>query len=147
MFGHIIRYAASMLPMPFPVRGFLYKLSGIRMGSKVTIDRDVQFTMHKHVKIGDRVTLAKSVSLLGNITTVHSHLEQKYSMNRTRDIVIEDDVYIGVKATVLPGIKIGRMATIGANTLVTRNVPPYAIVLGVPGRVYGFRENSEQEKG
>jgi len=62
--------------------------------------------------------------------------------------VIECDAYIGVKATVLPGVVIGKMATVGANSLVTADVPPRAVVLGVPARVMLIRpgpEGSEPE--
>jgi acetyltransferase-like isoleucine patch superfamily enzyme len=52
------------------------------------------------------------------------------------DVIIGDDAYIGVKATILPGVTIGKMATIGANSLVTENVPGYAVALGVPAMVF-----------
>jgi acetyltransferase-like isoleucine patch superfamily enzyme len=54
--------------------------------------------------------------------------------------VIEDDVWIGHNAIILPGCtRIGRGAVIGAGTIVRADVPPYAIVVGVPGRVLRFR--------
>jgi acetyltransferase-like isoleucine patch superfamily enzyme len=52
-------------------------------------------------------------------------------------IVIEDDVWIGFNATVLKGVTIGRGAIIGASTVVTKDVPPYAIVVGNPQRQIG----------
>lgn len=59
------------------------------------------------------------------------------------DIVIEDDVWIGYRSTILSGIHIGRGAIIAAGSVVTKNIPPYAIVGGVPARVlrYRFSEN------
>ena len=53
--------------------------------------------------------------------------------------MIEDDAYIGAKATIVPGVRIGYMATVGANTLVIADVPAYGVVLGVPGRVMMIR--------
>jgi acetyltransferase-like isoleucine patch superfamily enzyme len=129
-----------MLPMPLGVRAYLYRLSGIAIGDHVWIDRNLQVTHAHKIKIGNRVTIANGVSLLAEVTAGHSRLEQQYKMYKSKEIVIEDDVYIGVKATILPGVRVGRMTTIGANTVVLSNVPPYAVVLGVPGRVIMVRE-------
>lgn len=55
------------------------------------------------------------------------------------DIVVEDDVWIGYRATVLSGVCIGRGAVVAAGAVVTNNVPPYAIVGGVPAKVLRYR--------
>ena len=52
-------------------------------------------------------------------------------------IVIEDDVWIGFNATILKGVKIGKGAIIGASTIITKDVPPYAIMVGSPARQVG----------
>jgi acetyltransferase-like isoleucine patch superfamily enzyme len=57
-------------------------------------------------------------------------------------IVIEDNVWIGSKATILDGVVIGTGAVIGAGAVVTKSVPPYAIAVGVPARIIGMRDNS-----
>ena len=57
-------------------------------------------------------------------------------------IVLDDDVWIGYRATVLDGVHIGRGAVIGAGALVTKDVPPYAIVGGVPAAIIRYRFNS-----
>lgn len=63
---------------------------------------------------------------------MHSRLEKHYGIYKNEKVVIGDDAYIGVKATILPGVTIGKMATVGANSLVTDDVPDYAVALGVP---------------
>ena len=55
------------------------------------------------------------------------------------DIVLEDDVWIGANVTVLSGVHIGQGAVIAAGAVVTRDVPPYAIVAGVPAAVIKYR--------
>ena len=50
-------------------------------------------------------------------------------------VIIGDNVWIGDKATILPGVKIGDGAVIGANSVVTKDVPPYAVIVGNPARV------------
>jgi len=55
------------------------------------------------------------------------------------DIIVEDDVWLGVGVKVLDGVTIGRGAVIGAGAVVTRDVPPLAIAAGVPARVIRLR--------
>jgi len=60
-------------------------------------------------------------------------------LRSTGPIVIQDDAWLGVGVRVLEGVTIGRGAIIGAGSVVTQDVPPYAIVVGVPARVIGTR--------
>lgn len=59
------------------------------------------------------------------------------------DIVVEDDVWIGYGATVLSGVRIGQGAAVAAGAVVTKDVPPYAIVGGVPAKVLKYRFEPE----
>ena len=59
------------------------------------------------------------------------------------NIVVKDDVWIGVNALILSGVTIGQGAIIGAGAVVTKEVPPYAIVAGVPAKVLRYRFASE----
>lgn len=61
-----------------------------------------------------------------------------------RGIRIGDDVWLATQVVVLDGVTIGQGAVIGAGAVVTRDVPPYAIAVGVPARVVGYREESGQ---
>jgi acetyltransferase-like isoleucine patch superfamily enzyme len=58
-------------------------------------------------------------------------------------IVVEDDVWIGARAVILDGVKVRRGAVVAAGAVVTGNVPPYAVVGGVPARVIRFRFDVE----
>ena len=139
----VIRYLAALLPFPQGSRAALYRLSGMRIGPRTIIDRNLQVTRPDMIEVGARVTICNAVSILGEVTAVHSKLEEAYDLKKAAPVVIEDDAYIGVKATILPGVRIGRMATVGANTLVTADVPAYGIVLGVPGRVMMIRPHDD----
>ena len=55
------------------------------------------------------------------------------------DIIVDDDVWIGYRSTVLSGVHIGQGAVIAAGSVVTSDVPPYAIVGGVPAKVIKYR--------
>ena len=59
-------------------------------------------------------------------------------------VIIEDDVWLGTNAAVLPGVTVGRGAVVGAGAIVTRDVEPYGIALGVPARVVRKRLPDEQ---
>ena len=63
-----------------------------------------------------------------------------------RPVWIEDDVWIGDRVTILPGVRVGTGAILGAGAVVTRDVPPYAVVAGVPARVLRFRTDPEGQE-
>ena len=95
------------------------------------------------VSIGDNVLVAGHSS----INTVSHHFERcDIPINdqgiHCDPVRIEDDVWIGMNTVILQGITIGRGAIIGAGAVVTRDVPPWSIVTGVPARVVRQRRNA-----
>lgn len=71
-------------------------------------------------------------------------IDEKPAYNRfSNKTIIGNDVWIGTGATILNGIKVGDGAVIGANTIVTKDVPPFAIFVGNPGKVVGYRFDRE----
>ena len=99
------------------------------------------------VKIGDNVMMGPEVIVL---TVSHKYdwldvpmLEQGHK--DPEPVTIGDDVWIGTRAIILPGISIGKGAIIGAAAVVTKDVPEYSIVCGNPAKVIKSRkDNSEQ---
>lgn len=59
---------------------------------------------------------------------------------KSRPTVIGDDVWIGTRAIIMPGVRIGSGVIIGAGAVVTKDVPDYAIVGGVPAKVLRYRK-------
>ena len=99
-----------------------------------------------HISSVNKIIIGKNVLLGRKITLVdNSHgkltLEDLKLKPTARDltsngpIIIKNNVWIGDKATVLPGVIIGENSIIGANAVVTKNVPPNSVVVGVPGKV------------
>ena len=65
----------------------------------------------------------------------------KQGFTPPRAVIIEDDVWIGARVTILPGVHIGKGSVLGAGSVITSDVPPYAVVGGNPARVLKYRNN------
>lgn len=88
------------------------------------------------IKLGDNVRLASNVFITNanhKIEDIHTPIMEQGIL--TNDVIIEDDVWIGHGAIILPGVVIGRSSVIGAGSVVTKNVPDYSIVAGNPAKV------------
>lgn len=67
-----------------------------------------------------------------------------HDLDIEKDVVIEEDAWLGANVTLLSGVCVGRGATVGAGSVVLHNVPPYAVVLGNPARIIGFNFTPEE---
>lgn len=110
----------------------------LEIGDYVSIGTYVHMWCQGGVKIGDRV-------LIGSHTEITSvtHDYKKNDMRKDtilKPVVIEDDVWLGSHSIILPGVTIGKGAVIGANSVVTKDVDAYAIMMGSPAKFYKFRE-------
>lgn len=112
---------------------------GARIGHQVTIKNGVAVwegvTLRKNVFVGPNAVFTNDLSPRSpRFAPVAARYRSKGWLSRT---VVEQGASIGANATILCGIRLGRFCLIGAGAVVTRNVPPYALVLGVPGEVCG----------
>lgn len=87
--------------------------------------------------IGENVDIAREVRIWTATHDPHDDFHRVVG----KDVTIEDFAWIGTRATVLPGVRIGRGAVVAAGSVVTRDVPPMAIVAGVPARQIGERRS------
>ncbi|MEH7581800.1 DapH/DapD/GlmU-related protein, partial [Priestia megaterium] len=60
-------------------------------------------------------------------------------------VIIEDRVWIGARCIILPGVTIGKGATVGAGAVVTKDVPPYTVVAGNPAKVVKYKLGNESQ--
>lgn len=71
-------------------------------------------------------------------------LESLSTNDESETTYIGNDVWIGINAVILDGVSIGNGAVVGAGAIITKNVPDYAIVVGVPGKIIGYRTEIEK---
>lgn len=136
---HII---GKLLPESTTVLPPLYIDYGkpVSSGKRCFIQQCCTFFGRGGITIGDDVFIGPKVNL---ITINHDVNPENRSATYGRPIVIEDKVWIGINATVLPGVRIGYGAIIGAGSVVTKDVPPMTIVAGNPARIIRKIETNE----
>jgi acetyltransferase-like isoleucine patch superfamily enzyme len=106
-----------------------------RIGDRSVINRGCCIDARTGLTIGADVSISPEVAIL---TTQHDVNDPEFALEGRR-VVIEDHVFIGMRATVLPGVTIGRGAVVAAGAVVTKDVAPLDIVAGVPARPVGRR--------
>jgi acetyltransferase-like isoleucine patch superfamily enzyme len=111
----------------------------IRIGSYCSILHDFQCNANVSIEVQDYVLIAPRVFITDSDHIVDESGGRTTLCNsfRSAAVVIEHDCWLGVNAVVLKGVRIGHHSTVGANSVVTRDVPPFSIVAGVPARIIG----------
>lgn len=116
----------------------VYGAENMTVGDNVSIGAFTHIWASGGIRIGNRVMIASN-----NAITTLTHDYHLANMQKTllcKEIVIEDDAWIGAHSTILPGVTIGKGAVVGAGSVVTKDVEPYAIVVGVPARLLKYRD-------
>ena len=116
----------------------------VEIGHDVLLNADTKIGGQLGVKIGNYVQLAYNVNI---VTVNHAYQNPNLPIKKQGEfggpVIIENDVWVGANAVILPNVRIGRGAIIGANAVVNRNVKPYSIVGGVPAKFIKFRFSSK----
>ncbi len=157
--GWIVRHIPGMVG--FIVRSFVYRFLFKKLGSSCLIYSGVYLTHTYGISIGSGGSITSGAALdgrggitIGDFVLIGPHVyvsssnhsfkkisipiaEQGHNM---KPVVIKDDVWIGANATILGGVTIGKGSVIGAGAVVTKDVPSYSIMGGVPARKIGSRK-------
>ncbi|WP_129841155.1 sugar O-acetyltransferase [Streptomyces sp. RFCAC02] len=108
--------------------------SNVHIGDDFFGNVNLSFVDDVEIRIGDGVMIAPNVTLTTTGHPVHPTRRVDYA-RFSEPIVIEDRVWIGSNAVVLPGVRIGHGSVIGAGSVVSRDVPPMVVAVGTPCRV------------
>jgi len=113
---------------------------GLIIGNNVGIAQNCFIQVRGMVTIGDNVIFGPGVSIFSeNHVFDDPDLPVSVQGEIRKGVTIEEGVWIGTKATILDGVIVGRNSIIAAGSVVNKNVPPYAVVGGVPAKVLKIR--------
>src|SRR5689334_4708222 len=107
--------------------------SNVHIGDDFLGNVNLTFVDDVEIRIGNGVMIAPSVTLTTTGHPIHPALREDFR-RFSEPIVIEDRVWIGSNAVVLPGVRIGYGSVIGAGSVVSRDIPPMTVAVGVPCR-------------
>lgn len=143
-------------PVSTGIKRFCARLMFDHTGKNVDIGRHISFS--SHVSLGDRSSIGDHTSINGTlrigrdvmmaancafISSSHNTARTDIPMNQQGSsdapITIGDDCWIGHGVTVLPGVTVGNGCILAAGAVVTKDVPDFAVVGGVPARIIKFR--------
>lgn len=114
---------------------FFRYMHKIKLGNNISINRGCEFFTSAHLKteivLKDNVTLSPNVKLYN---AGHNY-NFKNLPDTSGDIIIEEYVWIGANSIVLQNVKIGKYSIVSANSVVTKDVPAYSIVAGIPAKI------------
>ena len=114
-----------------------------KIGKNLFIDHGMGVVIGETSEIGDNVTIYHMVTLGGIAPSINS----KDQRNIKRHPTIEDEVVIGSGAQVLGPVKVGRCAKIGANAVITKDVPEKAVMVGIPAKNVGIADSEFKPYG
>ncbi|MDP2809116.1 MAG: acyltransferase [Rhodocyclaceae bacterium] len=144
--GDWLRYAVT--------KPFLKRVGGVRIyegvtiwypyrvaiGKQVTLNEWVFIDGFGGVTIGDGVRIAHRVSILSSDHNYEDRNRYIFEQGiKIKPTFIEDDVWLGANSVIMPGVRIAHGAIVGAGAVVTKDVPRFTIVGGVPARPIGMR--------
>ena len=129
--------AATLCPFP-RFRLALFRFAGIAIGEDTYVNMLVRIIIEPEkdatVVIGRRNAIAPGVVIAASSNPNQSRLREFYP-SKDKAIVLEDDVWIGANATILPGVHIGRMSVVAVGAVEAENVEAGSVVGGIPARV------------
>lgn len=138
------------------VRRFFYRVAGIKIGKGSSIHMGARFYDTQRITIGsdtiigegcvmdgrDRLTIGDHVDIASEVMLYNAEHDVHDPTFRaiSGPVTIEDYVFIGPRAIILPGVTVGKGAVVGAGAVVTKDVEPFAIVGGVPAKLITKRK-------
>ena len=140
-----VHYSATVYN---PANLYMSEMTNIDAGAIIMNTRArVYFKKNSGAAFGLTVVTGNHISSVGlNLKQITNDVKDKLDVNHEmdKDIVVEEDVWIGNHVTLLSGVTVGRGAEVGAGSVVRSSIPPYAVVIGNPCKIVGFRFTPEE---
>lgn len=114
-----------------------------KMGDNSVINQKCRLDTRGSINIGANVSISAEVCIL----TADHDLQTSEFNTRIRPVAIEDYVFIGTRAIILPGVTLGEGSAVAAGAVVTKSVDPFTIVAGIPAKPIGKRPTNLQYCG
>lgn len=108
------------------------------IGKNSVINGKCRLDNKSNITIGENVSISQEVMIL----TADHEIDSPDFKGRELPVKIEDYVWIGTRAMILPGCTIGKGAVVAAGAVVTKDVEPYAVVAGIPAKVIKMRSDN-----
>ncbi|MFC0875448.1 acyltransferase [Saccharicrinis sp. FJH2] len=127
-------------------------LENITMGNSVRIAKNATiFATNAKVIFGNKIGAAPNLAIITGNHRIHDIGRFMYDITINekekgddQDVILQDEIWIGINVTILAGVTIGRGSCIGAGAIVNKDVPPYSIVVGAPAKVIKYRFSAEE---
>ena len=113
-------------------------ISSMKIGKGVFINSNCLAMARGGITIEDGVQIAANVQLLSN-----NHDPYDLQVLTCKPVLIKEQAWIGAGATILPGVCVGKHAVVGAASVVTKDVPDYAVAVGNPAKVIKYLDPSQ----
>lgn len=135
--GYFGKNAALGIPADLkkPENIFLYDNARIGRRSTILTMGDSKFVMKRGCLTAEGLVVITS----NHRQKIGQFLSGGNEDNEYHDVIVEEDVWIGMNVTLLSGVTVGRGAIIGASSVVTKSIPPYAVAVGNPAKVIKFK--------
>ena len=139
-FGSLPAHSSIAYPCHIGVPKNLYveDYVKIRYGLTIINTKEECVYIRKYTEIAPDLTIVtnshRSIVTIPQIILGESHINDK-----SADVIIEEDVWVGTRVTILAGVTLGRGCIVAANAVVTKPVPPYALVAGIPAKIIGVK--------
>ena len=116
-----------------------YDPRGIEIGEDTIVGENAVLDGRARLRIGDHVAISSEVMIYNSQHDIHD----PHFTAITKPVEIEDYVFIGPRAIIIPGVKIGKGAVVAAGAIVTKDIEPFSIVAGIPAKSIGERKTKD----
>lgn len=122
---------------------FIEYADNLEIGNNVSIQHNCFISAYDKIRIGDNVSIAHGVSILTSTHPYDTACIIRNSPLIKAPVMIGNNVWIGMKSSLLSGVEIGTGSVIGAHSLVTKSVPKNKVVAGAPAKIIKERFNNQ----